>query len=638
MRKILPLILVLSFLQIKHLKAQCGFILNDITSPRDSLCPFEEGYYSVSGDLDSVIWTFGDGITIPTKTISKGYFATGDYDYTVRLVDSCGDDTTFSGTTYVRTRGYFDGYFSIDEPYNICPFEEERINGYGVNSDSWVWEFDNGVTKTGDNFYMTFTESREHSVDVTITDECGNDTTVTRTFDVGLSTWSKGYVDSEIYYTICPGDEVQIWGSDRNQYMLIDWGDGNQDSVRGDDTYIHKYENVGNYTLVATPVDFCGNPEANYSTVTVSNSIEPDSVEVLIPDSVCPGDRVTFYTDPEPYLTFSWDLDEGMSDSAFAPEVIYSTEGLKTIELEVIGRCGSSFQYHEIMVSQEIKKPYLPILGMEVHKSTPTSACAKDSITVSIWPYNERMTISMGDGKGNDLSFTKDTVNAEDYSYVYNIGRVVYKYDSSGTYELTYKYENSCGVLATDTFETLYMKDDPSYLTTDISVVNNFDGYGEDRLCVQDITEFVLEGEGNKLIDFGDGTTMTHNGGSWSVVRHQYSVPGNYNVSVLAVSGCSQTDSDDIDIVIENCSSSGVKEEGKNTSVYIQPNPADDFAVVTVEELGVLQVINSLGAIVNSQRVNSGANQIDLSGLGSGVYIVKFESNAGVSHGRLVVK
>lgn len=69
--------------------------------------------------------------------------------------------------------------------------------------------------------------------------------------------------------------------------------------------------------------------------------------------------------------------------------------------------------------------------------------------------------------------------------------------------------------------------------------------------------------------------------------------------------------------------------------IMVYPNPANDFIYCDVQNVQSFEIVNSNGQIVlNSQ--NPETNQIDVSGLISGVYIIRVNSNSLIKYGRFI--
>jgi hypothetical protein len=78
----------------------------------------------------------------------------------------------------------------------------------------------------------------------------------------------------------------------------------------------------------------------------------------------------------------------------------------------------------------------------------------------------------------------------------------------------------------------------------------------------------------------------------------------------------------------------GVEENALQINVY--PNPAKDRVVIEGIEAAEVNVYNALGQVVKTVR---GTNEIDLSGLVEGVYLVRIRDGEGRSYvARVLVK
>jgi hypothetical protein len=72
--------------------------------------------------------------------------------------------------------------------------------------------------------------------------------------------------------------------------------------------------------------------------------------------------------------------------------------------------------------------------------------------------------------------------------------------------------------------------------------------------------------------------------------------------------------------------SSGVEEISGLTNLY--PNPATDKLTFSSNENGTVEVLNLMGEIVNSKSVVNGVNQLDVSVLSAGIYIVRLQGSS----------
>ncbi len=78
-----------------------------------------------------------------------------------------------------------------------------------------------------------------------------------------------------------------------------------------------------------------------------------------------------------------------------------------------------------------------------------------------------------------------------------------------------------------------------------------------------------------------------------------------------------------------------VKTGNDEATIQMFPNPATDLINITVDDSGVIEVININGTVVLTQSVQKGNNQVGLEQLAVGVYIVKYHTE---SSNALIVK
>jgi hypothetical protein len=93
----------------------------------------------------------------------------------------------------------------------------------------------------------------------------------------------------------------------------------------------------------------------------------------------------------------------------------------------------------------------------------------------------------------------------------------------------------------------------------------------------------------------------------------------------------------------KNCTNTavGIASINSNTlEARIYPNPFNDEINVSIKEINgtTISIINSLGKIVLTEKANSYVNNISLSHLATGVYIIKVNSIDGYNYSQLIVK
>jgi hypothetical protein len=68
--------------------------------------------------------------------------------------------------------------------------------------------------------------------------------------------------------------------------------------------------------------------------------------------------------------------------------------------------------------------------------------------------------------------------------------------------------------------------------------------------------------------------------------------------------------------------------EGNYKTIGVYPNPAVDVLKYRTDEVGSVEIIDAIGRTVLSGTATLGQNQIDVSSLPKGAYILKFEGES----------
>ncbi len=109
---------------------------------------------------------------------------------------------------------------------------------------------------------------------------------------------------------------------------------------------------------------------------------------------------------------------------------------------------------------------------------------------------------------------------------------------------------------------------------------------------------------------FANAQKLTFLNESMSVIASTGSVSGTFNLSAVSL------------ISFGEVMSSSVRENLQNPSLRVYPNPAVNFISVQGVDAGLVSVYSVVGAKVLSMQLGEKSNQIDVSTLSPGVYIL----------------
>ena len=94
---------------------------------------------------------------------------------------------------------------------------------------------------------------------------------------------------------------------------------------------------------------------------------------------------------------------------------------------------------------------------------------------------------------------------------------------------------------------------------------------------------------------------------------------GNYTVEVINSSGCKGTTN-------YNLTDVGVGEFA-DLGIEVYPNPAQNSLTINNKDYSGVTIINSLGSIVKNSTLVEGNNQLNISDLANGYYILQFTND-----------
>lgn len=152
----------------------------------DSLgCDFNGGGSSDSdGQVVSYSWDFGDGDTATGPTPTHTFPATGTYDVSLTVTDNeNGQNTLTKQVSVVRTNAAPTAAFGQSCSFLDCVFTDGSSDTDG-SVVAWAWDFGDGGNSTAASPQHTFASTGPYSVTLTVTDNDGAQTSVTKTVNV----------------------------------------------------------------------------------------------------------------------------------------------------------------------------------------------------------------------------------------------------------------------------------------------------------------------------------------------------------------------------------------------------------------------------------------------------------------------
>ncbi|OYT13451.1 MAG: hypothetical protein B6I19_05120 [Bacteroidetes bacterium 4572_114] len=132
-----------------------------------------------SGEIDSLLWDFGDGITSTETNPFHEYQNVGLFSVSLTAYNTYGYDTeTKAGYIEVLEQMEVTAAFEVSGDYGCSPFIVAFTNQSTGSIDSYLWDFGDGELSTEENPVHTFTGADEYIVILTVTGSLNTDMAV----------------------------------------------------------------------------------------------------------------------------------------------------------------------------------------------------------------------------------------------------------------------------------------------------------------------------------------------------------------------------------------------------------------------------------------------------------------------------
>ncbi|NJM14521.1 MAG: PKD domain-containing protein, partial [Bacteroidales bacterium] len=288
-------------------------------------------------------------------------------------------------------------------------------------------------------FEPVFQTAGEHTVELTLTNYCGFDTTISKTFTV-----SNGFnfEDAEIEAgndVSCPGSPVDFYVNNIDNSVSVAWDFGDGNTAQGQEAS-NTYLGAGTYNVTAILASACGNGDTLHYTHQVSPDAQISSVySYVYPQLACPGESVTLSASTYNGYTYQWKVGDTTINSGNG-YISFNDPGVYQIHFTAANGCGSTYTNTEIVTVNSLKKPGINNVNLPLSEVCPgTRQYLYAGSNNSVYQYRWKI--------GEEL----DTVA----TYFY------YTFNNAGTYNVEVLATNNCG---TDTFKTAVLVGDLAHL------------------------------------------------------------------------------------------------------------------------------------------------------------------------------
>jgi len=312
-------------------------IFADVTS---GCPPLTVNFIGNPAGQSSYYWDFGDGFTSAQPNPQHVYNNVGNFQVTLAVTNGygCTDTVTIPTTISVASPS---ANFATPPPVSGCAPMYVSLSDNTPDATSWLWNFGDGNTGTGQNTDHTYFTPGTYTVTLSTASDSGG----CPQFINNFSTFIVGGGEANFTYTqsLCPPYEAWFQDSSLNAVSwLWDFGDGTTSNLQNPN-HIYAQPGVYNVSLTITTADGCViTCIHNYAL-----NFEPlfSNASAFTTDTVLPM-TVLFNANTTGATSWFWTFGDGGTSSLENPTHVYTTPGPYNITLTIANdSCTFSYAY-----------------------------------------------------------------------------------------------------------------------------------------------------------------------------------------------------------------------------------------------------------------------------------------------------
>ena len=440
----------------------------NITFSSSSACPNENITFNSSGaDINTIVswfWDFGDGKgSSVIQNPSYSFDAPGTYYVKRSAFNTCGNVDIDSVLITIDSTIAASPNFSWS-PNPACPNTPIDFTNTTTNWIDVLWDFGDGTSSsfTGIPFSHAFVSSGSYNVTLKVTNSCGNIDSITKSVNI-----SNGILPSANFLAnpniACMGSDIDFTNISTGDNTSYFWDFGNGDtSTQENPSYV--YSSTGDYGVILTVSNQCGNQSSKIAQIKVLNNIIPNA-NFTISSNACEGDVISLNNSSTGASQFSWDFGDGNTSSLTSPNHSYSIDGDKVVQLIATSSCGTDTFSKTITIFDGAIANFtdnstgdcfgLDVIFTDSSTGNPTSW---------LWDF----------GDGNISTSANPGSHSYSKANVYNVTLIINK---SGCTSIKTKTLGVCGVgineLNTNKFLTVYPNPSSDIINLKTNIINN---------------------------------------------------------------------------------------------------------------------------------------------------------------------
>jgi PKD repeat protein len=497
----------------------------EIEGESSGRAPFTATFRNTSqGEVDSVLWDFGDGTTSDRAEDTITHEYTGPGTYTVTLTVGNGDlfDTATGTITALPALVPPNAQFAASPISGPAPLLVTFTNQSAGDNLTYAWDIGDGTTSdtSAPSFTHEFAEAGRYTVELTVTNE-DEDLSDSFALEIIVSEEVGEVTELTGDFTIIPVSETRFefsaTASGGTPPYTFNWNFGNGQTGSGQNA-MTAYAQPGDYTVALTITDAAGDTFTVEKLLTAAAPPQSLSADFVVNEAApLQFDFDANASGGSGSYTFAWDFGDGTTGTGEATAHTYAADGAYTVTLTVTDSAGAS-----ISVAQDITASPAPVpltADFTFSESTPLTIDFTATAAGGTAPYS--FTWDFGDGSQG----TGETVS--------------HTYTEANTYGVQLTVTDAVGETVTVNREVT-----PTAPAAPLTV--DFSAAPTGPLSF-DFSAAASGGSSPYTFtwDFGDGTSETG-----ELVSHTYAAPGSYTVTVTATdsTGITATDSDVVTI------------------------------------------------------------------------------------------
>ncbi len=525
--------------------------------------------------------------------VAASYTATAGGNYTVRATSSNGCSAT-SASTAITVNPLPVASITTGGANPVCAGSSLALSASpNTTGNAYQWKLGTTVITASSTSQLNASTAGSYTVRVTDANGCvGTSPAYTLTTKALPPVFN---LTANAATTFCAGGSVTLAPNTATAYPSYQWSN-NGTAIAGATSLSYRANTSGNYTLTLADSIGC----SRTSTVRPV-TVNPNPVTVITtsgPTTFCAGGSVVFTADSTTGQTNTW-LINGVSSGASNTRTATASGSYQL--RATLGTCTALSPAQTVTVNA--------VPAAAISTSGPNPFCAGSTVVLNAAPV----------AAGNTYSWMLDTT-------VLSTTIVQHNATAGGAYKVTVTNANGCA--RTSTAYSLTMLSTPAPSATITALGATTLGAGGS------VTLQANAGTGYRYQWFRNNVALSGATGRNALINSG----GSYTVRVTS-GACAQLSAAVVVSQTANKESLGVTSGGSDAvleetfSFSAFPNPADNKVTVrtngAISQAATVQVMTLTGAAMKEVEMKDAQTEIDLNGMASGVYLLRYKDAEG---------